>query len=545
MDIERSVLEAPIPRPSSVVSDLAARERREKSSHRLRTKLQTELDNVLLTALQLDARMRYASVEAFDEDLRRYLTGLPVNAQRGWAGYRLRKFVQRNRALVAASALLFAAMIAGTIGISLQSQKARAEQAKAQEISGFLRGVLASVHPETGRRDAQVSDVLDAAARKIEHELSTQPDIRAELETVIGQSYQGLGRYDEAEAHLKTGLRLRQQSAGAGSVSGVIGLSDLGQLYMAQGALDSADVLFRRALQLQQQRGQTSDSLFASLLSNLGSLTHNQNHAVDAERYHRQALAIQERVLGPNSDLVALSINDIGVAAGEQGRLAEAESLHRTALATLRRNHPQPDARIAAVLNALAGVLDFQNKAAAADSAYRETLALRKEFLGADHPDYALTLYNYSGFIFDQKRYTEAAQLAHEILALRGKTLPESHPSVAAALQTLGRSLDQLGDTVGAERALNESLALRRKYLQSDSWLIANSEGTLGEHYASLKQFPRAELLELQAQRAFVQTLGIKNSRTAINTRRLVALYTAWGKTAKATEYNALLPAAR
>ncbi|MEP6835329.1 MAG: tetratricopeptide repeat protein [Gemmatimonas sp.] len=545
VDIERSVLETPIPRPSSVVTDAVARERSEKSANRLRAKMQSELDNVLLESLQLEPDMRYASADAFDEDLRRYLTGLPVNAQRGWAGYRLYKFVQRNRAVVAASVLVLVAMIAGTIGTSLQSRKARIEQAKAQEISGFLRGLLASVHPETGRRDAQVSDVLDAAAKRIEHELSAQPDIRAELETVIGQSYQGLGRYDEAEAHLKTGLRLREESAGAASISGVVGLSNLGQLYMARGALDSADVVFHRALQLQQQRGQTSDSLFASLLSNLGSLAHNQNHAPDAERYHRQALAIQQRVLGAKSDLVALSTNDIGVAAGEQGRLAEAESLHRAALATLRTNHKEPDAFIASVLNALAGSLDFQNKAAAADSAYIETLALRKRLLGADHPDYALTLYNYSGFIFDQKRYTEAARIAREILALRGKTLPESHPSVAAALQTLGRSLDQLGDPTGAEHALNESLGLRKKYLQPDSWLIANSEGTLGEHFALLQQYPRAEQLELHAQQAFVQTLGIKNSRTAINTRRLVALYIAWGKKDKAAEYSALLPAAQ
>jgi serine/threonine-protein kinase len=543
VDIERAVLETEIPRPSTVATANAARERHERSAERLRAALRSELDNILLTALKLEPFSRYASVDALDEDLRRYLAGLPVNAQRAWVGYRLRKFVRRHRAVVATSALVLLAIIAGAGGIALQSRKARAEQSKAQEIGRFLRGVLASVHPETGRRDAQVSDVLDAAAKKIEHELGAQPDIRAELETVIGQSYQGLGRYDEAEAHLKTGLRLREQTAGPASASAVVGLSALGQLYMSRGSLDSADALFHRALELQQQRGQTSDSLYASLLSNLGSLAHNQNHAVEAERFHRQALRIQQRVLGAESDLVALTINDIGVAAGEQGRLAEAESLHRASLSTLRKNRAEPDAIVASVLNALAGALDFQNKAAAADSAYIETLALRKRLLGADHPDYALTLYNYSGFIFDQARYREAAQLAREILALRGKTLPESHPSVAAALQTLGRSLDKLGDAAGAERALNESLALRKKYLQRDSWLIANSEGTLGEHFASLKQYSQAEQLMLHAQQSFIQSLGIKNSRTVINTRRLVALYTAWGKPIKAAEYSAMLPA--
>ncbi|MEP6763028.1 MAG: serine/threonine-protein kinase [Gemmatimonadaceae bacterium] len=545
VDIERAVLESPAPLASSVVDDATARERSEKTAARLRHRLQGELDNVIATALQPDISERYASVDALDADVHRYLDGLPVHAQKGRIAYRARKFVQRNAAMVSVSALVVVALIGGTVATAIQARKARAEQYKAQQVSEFMRQLLASVHPETGRRDAQVSEVLDAAAKRIDRELASQPDVRAELETVIGQSYQGLGRYDEAELHLKRALALREEYSGAQSRQSVAAISSLGQLYMSRGALDSADQQFHRALTLQQQRGETSDSLYASLLSNLGSLSHNQNHAPQAEEYHKQALAIQRRVLGENSDLVALSINDIGVAEGEQGRLAVAESLHRVSLATLRRNNPQADARIAAALNALAGSLDFQGKVAAADSAYLETLTLRKQLLGADHPDYALTLYNYSGFIFDQKRYAEAAALAREILALRGKTLPESHPSVAAALQTLGRSLDKLGDAPGAEVALTESLALRQKYLTPGSWLIANSEGTLGEHFMLLKQYERAEQLMLHAQRLFVASLGEKNSRTVINTRRLVALYGAWGKPVKVAEYSAMIPATK
>ncbi len=92
-------------------------------------------------------------------------------------------------------------------------------------------------------------------------------------------------------------------------------------------------------------------------------------------------------------------------------------------------------------------------------------------------------------------------------------------------------------------RGDRESLALRRKYLHAGSWLIASSEGVLGEHYVASKEYGKAEALLVHAQKAFVAALGEGHARTMVNTRRLVALYTAWGRPSKAAEYAARLPA--
>jgi tetratricopeptide (TPR) repeat protein len=148
-------------------------------------------------------------------------------------------------------------------------------------------------------------------------------------------------------------------------------------------------------------------------------------------------------------------------------------------------------------------------------------------------------------FIFDQKRYKEAAEYSRRILALRGTVLPESHPSIAAALQTLGRCLDQMGDFAGGEAALKESLEIRRKYNPAESWVIASSEGVLGEHYALVKQFPRAEELLLRSHAVFVKTFGPTHARTVISARRMVALYQAWGRADKVAPYQAVIDSAK
>lgn len=540
-DIEKAVTTEPVPRPSAVATVSAAQESGERSEQRLRRRLRGDLDQIVLMALRQEPARRYASVDALDADLRRYLTGLPIAAQRDRLGYRFRKFVGRNVAVVAASALVLLALVGGVIATSSQAKRARAEQVKAERVSDFLRGLLSSVRPAMGGRDVPVSELLDAAARRTETELAEQPEERAELETVIGESYQSLGRYDEAAPHLATALALREQTGGATSEGAIVGLSNVAGLALAHDELDRADSLFTRALALQRARTSKPDSLVAVLLDNLGSVAHKRGQDSTGERLHREALAIRRRIMPPTDDMIGYSLNNVAVSLGDQGRMAEAEPLHREAVAIFRRNHAGPAPSVADALSSLATALDLEGKNAAAESTYIETIAMRRQLLGPEHPDYAWTVFNYAMFEFDQHRYKEAMQLSREVLGLRGKTLAESNPSIAASLQTVGRCLDQLGDTAGAERSLVESLELRKKFLPASSWLIASSESVLGAHYTTAGDFRKSEPLLLHAESVMVKTFGVASPRTQGNVRRLVSLYEKSGQPAKAASYRALL----
>ncbi|MDQ6827949.1 MAG: serine/threonine-protein kinase [Gemmatimonadota bacterium] len=541
MDIEQIVLSQPVPRPSMVVTDDAAVRRGERSADRLRRKLRGELDQIVLMSLRHEPERRYASVDALDNDLRRHLTGLPIAAQRDWAGYRLRKFVKRNAAAVTASLLVLVALVGGVISTSAQATVARAAQLRAERVSGFLRDLLSSVRPATGGRDVPVSEVLDGAARRISTELVGQPAVRAELEMVIGQSYQSLGRYDDAARHLNEALILRRQINGPTSPEYINAVNNVAGLLSARGELDQADTMLRSALVLKRSSSSKPDTLLALLLDNLGSVAHSKGQEVDGERLHGEALAIRRQVLGPHDDAIAFSLNNMAVARGEQNNWAAAESLHREALAIVKGNHPPPHPLVADVLNALATALDLQGKNEAAESAYVEVINMRRQLLGADHPDYAFSVFNYAMFSFDKGHYEKAMELSQQVLAQRGKSIPESHPSIAASLQTLGRCLDKLGDTTGGRRALEESLELRKKYQPPGSWLVASSEGVLGEHFTLTKDYPKAEQLLLHADEVMSKVLGRDNPRTQTNLKRMISLYDASGQQAKAVATRAKL----
>jgi tetratricopeptide (TPR) repeat protein len=93
-------------------------ERRQSNPQRLSRNLRGELDWIVMKALEKDRTRRYESAGALAADIDRYLTDEPVQARPPSAGYRLRKFARRNKAVLTMLALGFTAVvgIAGAVG---------------------------------------------------------------------------------------------------------------------------------------------------------------------------------------------------------------------------------------------------------------------------------------------------------------------------------------------------------------------------------------------------------------------------------------------
>ena len=126
--LQRAICEMEPLRPSSVVLSDEKRaipeatqkmevgeETREKARRRLQRKLAGDLDVILLMALRKEPARRYASVEQFSEDIRKYLAGQPVIARRDTFGYRAGKFLRRNAPAVAAVSAASVLLLASTV----------------------------------------------------------------------------------------------------------------------------------------------------------------------------------------------------------------------------------------------------------------------------------------------------------------------------------------------------------------------------------------------------------------------------------------------
>jgi eukaryotic-like serine/threonine-protein kinase len=118
----------------------------------LRRELSGDLDSIVLRALRKEPTRRYASVEQFSSDVRRYLDGLPVIAVKGSFRYRAGKFIKRNRVAIAVSAVLTMTLAAGVIATVRQARIARrqaeiasAERARAEKRFNDVRELANSL----------------------------------------------------------------------------------------------------------------------------------------------------------------------------------------------------------------------------------------------------------------------------------------------------------------------------------------------------------------------------------------------------------------
>ncbi|HEX7861903.1 MAG TPA: serine/threonine-protein kinase [Verrucomicrobiae bacterium] len=150
--------EEPI-RPSTRVSSLASEERTTTASHRdsaplaLVSKLRGDLDWIVMRCLEKDRTRRYETVNGLAMDVRRHLESQPVTAGPPSQVYRMRKLIQRNRTVVAASLAVAAALLLG-LGLWLAEREARnhallaeqrsqAKEMEARESERRMRDMLA------------------------------------------------------------------------------------------------------------------------------------------------------------------------------------------------------------------------------------------------------------------------------------------------------------------------------------------------------------------------------------------------------------------
>jgi serine/threonine protein kinase len=162
-----------------------------------RRSLAGDLDNILGKALKKAPDERYASVEAFAEDLRRYLTHQPVKAHADTVTYRLTKFVRRHRGGVLSGVLTLLILCAATIitflqkiEVTRQRDAAQFEARRAESANEFLDFLLQS---DGGTSQASLSPAarIELGARMLELQYRGDPRFAGRMLVELSDQYRG------------------------------------------------------------------------------------------------------------------------------------------------------------------------------------------------------------------------------------------------------------------------------------------------------------------------------------------------------------------
>ena len=184
---------------------------------------------------------------ALADDLRRYLRHEPISARPDSVRYRAARFVRRHAlgvSSVAGMILLVGGLTAyHTTRLSAERDRAQRETAKAVKVSELLMQFLTSADPfaiRTESGEPSVRALLNAGAEQVQKELASEPELQAEMLTMMGRTYRRLGEFDKAQALLEQALASGRTAFGVEHAQVAQALANLGVVQADKGDYGAA-----------------------------------------------------------------------------------------------------------------------------------------------------------------------------------------------------------------------------------------------------------------------------------------------------------------
>ena len=538
-EIARAITEQEPERPSTVYAEHPdCRPQNPKS-------LRGDLDNIVLMAMRKEPARRYASVGQFSEDVRRHLEGLPVLARKDTFAYRSSKFVSRHRIGVAAAALVLLSLVGGIVATLIQVRTAGRERAKSEAISGFLQKTLNASNPDKNLSgQPTVKDLLDdASTRLATEELLDQPEVKAELQRIIGESYLSLGQYDLAQQNLNAAIQAQTRISGEDGVETLkTGVVLAALLAGAKGDYAKANKFYLAKLprlRAEQKKGAISADYLGSALSGFALLRRAQGDSKEAESLLREDLALRPSVSPGEKKVLRVAKAILALTLADQGKFDEAIKIVREEIAAIRRATAEENSELAANLTGLGSFLLENGQTGESLEDLREAEAIYRKLYSDANLQLGDNLRLQAQAFFSEGKYSEAEARINETLKIYRAATSQQFINYATALMVQGLIYSQTGRTEEAEKLLREAVRIRTENVPGTHFLLATANGALGDLLTAQKRFPEAEPLLLASHASLKKSQAANSPRTRLALRRLVNLYEGWNKPEQAAPYRA------
>src|SRR5204862_4416580 len=194
-EMQRTIAEKEPLRLSTRLSTMANEERTVVAKNRsmepsaLAKLFRGDLDWIVMKCLEKDRSRRYETPNGLAADIERHLSDEPVLARAPSAGYKLRKFVKRNRAGVFAAGALLATLVIGGVDFAWQAKVASEQRdlaIQAKEAESAQRAVADAATAEAQTQEARAK-VQEAEAKKQEAEARKQ-EAEAKKQAAIAEA---------------------------------------------------------------------------------------------------------------------------------------------------------------------------------------------------------------------------------------------------------------------------------------------------------------------------------------------------------------------
>ncbi|MDZ4863387.1 MAG: serine/threonine-protein kinase [Gemmatimonadota bacterium] len=492
-----------------------------------------DLDVLCLTAMRQDPARRYQTVDALIREVDRYLSGEPLEARPDTVGYRLGKFVRRNRAAVVAGGVV-ASLVVGLVGfytIRLTSARngALAEAARSERIQRFtlnlFRGGETAVAPAESLR---VVSLLEGGVREAAG-LDREPAVQAELFQTLGTVFQQLGKFDRADSLLTRAVALRDARRDTTSTDLARSLVLLGRLRIDQARLEDADSLIRRGLGILRRSLPADHPSVVDASVALGLALQKRGRYDEAIGILGGVIQVDSATGVPDRTRAA-HLRELGNAYFYAGHYPAADSLGRVVLALDRAEYGEQHPEVATDLAAIGEIEVVLGKYADAEQSYRQALAITRGWYGEDHPENAANLTRLGRALTYEKQVPEATIALEQALAIQERVFGPVHPQTAEALNELGNLAWTEDKYDLAEARFRRALGIYRAVFGERHQFVGVAMSNLASVLSEKKDYRTAEdlyrrsiaIYEVELSPDHVNTgIGhIKLGRTLLRQRR-------------------------
>ena len=462
-----------------------------------------DLHTVLVTALAAEPSRRYASAEAFADDLRRLLRHEPIDARPPTRAYLARKFVRRHRGGVVAGAAVALALVAGTVVSAV----------------GFAREATARREAEAALAQSEVERSRAAAARGFFNRVLEAPDFAGDADLTLLEAVNfaepALLEYADGDDLVARDLRIT-----------------LARVYRGLGEIDAADAEYRLA-EGHAARAPTGDRLTPvevaveradTLATHFRPIEARGAH--DAARAAFDAVAagpneVESRGLGRVRALLAATEAAVLDAEGDYATAAE-KWLAAIALAEARVDPDDPEGRRSADALPMGELMSYRSNASSAllsAGRVEEGLALMRivvpwkaQTYGPDHPT-ALTARHNLAYALNEAGDFEAAEAeSRRVMADAAAALGEGHPLVAGSRRlVVSIALNRGGGAVSDEIAEFAARGVAEARADDDGAADLPMSLTVQAHVLMKADRPA------EAAAAFAETLELVRERFGVD----------------------------
>jgi serine/threonine protein kinase/Tfp pilus assembly protein PilF len=497
--------------------------------------LHKELEWIPLKAMRKERSERYRSASELADDIENYLNGEPLMAGPLGTGYKLRKFVRRNRVLVGGVVAVLVVLIVGIVVSTILAIGQARARIEAQLIADFLENDVLGSASRARIGEATAIYMLDAASKRLEGKFEEKPLIEASIREKLGWTYRYIGEPEKAEQHFLRAIEIYQKHFGEDHPDTLRATTDIGWVYEDQGRYHDMERLWIKNLKIRQRVSGVEDQI--NTMNALAAAYDHLGKYSEAEALFKEILQfVKRRLVREDFRLLVFVRCNLACVYAHQGRYKESEQLFMNTLKTAEWPEEYANWEFEYATE-LANMYTEQGQYNKAEPLFDKALGTQRLMVGNEHPSTLMCVYYFARLYTDQGHYEKADNLLNEALQIARRRFREEHPltlRLLNAIAALHTNQKQYGQ---AERLFDEALKGRRRELGDDHPETLETINDLGILHRQWKHYKQAEKLLTEALEKRKIKLGDDHPHTLQSEHELALLYKEQGEYDKAEPF--------